>query len=461
MKKFYNRTKELETLNSHYKITQDNTLITDVIMGRRRIGKTELIKKYLEKKKSVYFYVTQKSSHVLLADFTTLLKQHYKIVPEKINSWEDFFNIIFEISLKENLVIVFDEFQNFGEIDNAIFSILQKKIDEYKNKVKLHLIFIGSIQTLMEKIFMEKKALFGRVDNFIRLEGFDFLEIKKISQDHGLRDLRKIFNLYSIFNGIAKYYDILEKFDLFKKPLKEILAKTVIGKNTPLYKEGENLLIEEFGREHKRYFDILFYLSIGKVKTNEIAMEMNLPVTTISKYLSVLLLEYKLIEKRSVKSTRDNRYYIRDIFLKFWFSYIYGNYSKIEIDATDTILNNFEEDFRSMQGFVFEELARKLLYKKNLNKNFFPELTLSNYWDRVHEFDIYGQYKKDLIIGEIKLNQKAVNKKLIEKIEDFCNLQKNKNIFKVIISFEKIKNKQILEDLKNKNYYIFDFKSLL
>lgn len=466
MKKFYNRKNELKLLNKHNNLAKDN-LITEVIMGRRRIGKTELIKEYINKQKgqALYFYVTKKSSQIILDDFTVILKEKFAFLPSKVFSWEDLLNIIFELSVKEKLVVIFDEFQNFYHVDKSMFSILQKKIDEYKNKAKMHLVLVGSIQTLMEKIFKQKEPLYGRVDNFIYLEPFKFKEIVDICYDHKVKNLEKIFDLYSVFNGVAKYYDLLEKFNLFHSPLEKILEELLIAKDTPLYKEGENLLIEEFGSDYKRYFDILFCLSAGKTKTNEIANMMQLPVTTISKYLAVLINKYKLVEKRNPlhkKNSKDNRYYLKDVFLRFWFYYVYKNYSRIEIGALKPIFQNFKEVFNTYKGLIFEELARGALYKKITEEEILPcrPLLISNYWDKRQEIDIYGEDKQKILVGEIKLSGKAVDKKLIGKIEEFTKVKKKKTV-KVIITFDKIKNKKIEALLKELNYYVFVFKELI
>ncbi len=465
MKKFYNRKNELKTLEDHYKIASDN-LVVEVIIGRRRIGKTELVKKFIEKKKAFYFYVTKKSSQILLDDFTAILRSQSGIIISKLTNWEDFFDIIFDLSNREKLVVIFDEFQNFYHVDSSVYSILQKKIDENKNKAKMNLFFIGSVQSMMEKIFMQKEPLFGRVDNFINLKTFEFNDVVKICEDHKVKKLEDIFELFSIFNGVAKYYDILEKFKLFNVSTKELLEKTVLSKDSPLYKEGENLLIEEFGTDYERYFDILFCLSIGKTKLNEISDVMQLPNTTVSKYLSVLIKKYKLTEKRTSKgkkNSRDSRYYLKDLFLQFWFRYVYKNFTQIELGETEDVFNDFESTFAIYQGIIFEKLARRLLLKNILSSRLiaYKPKAIENYWDKSCEFDIYSEDKQNLLIGEVKLSPTAVDSRLIEKINNFCESKKDKKIFKVIITFKKIRNAKLIKLLQENSFHWFDIEKLM
>ncbi|MBU1160588.1 MAG: DUF234 domain-containing protein [Patescibacteria group bacterium] len=148
--------------------------------------------------------------------------------------------------------------------------------------------------------------------------------------------------------------------------------------------------------------------------------------------------------------------------MQFWFRYVYKNYTKIEIGAVKSILSDFYSSFKSHQGFIFEELVRKMLLKKILENNILKcaPRSIVNYWDKHNEFDIYSEDKDYLLIGEIKLNNKAINAKLIKKINDFSKF-KQKNIIKIVITFNPINSQPIINLLKQNNFHFFSFKDLL
>ena len=128
---------------------------------------------------------------------------------------------VIEISKKEQLIIVFDEFQNFKYVDPSNFSTIQKHWDQNYKASKLNLIFIGSIISLMEKIFRgSKEPLFGRANHKIYLEPFDFLTVENILKDHKKKyAFSDLLNFWTVFGGIPKYYAELENQDQFKETL--------------------------------------------------------------------------------------------------------------------------------------------------------------------------------------------------------------------------------------------------
>ncbi len=466
MKKFYDRKRELGSLEKGYLASQQQ-LVVGVISGRRRVGKTALIRKFCEPKKTLYFYVTKKSSPVLLQEFSAILQELFPALPSRFGSWDDFFNSMFLINGQESVVVVFDEFQNFIYVDASVFSILQKYIDKYKYDCRLYLVLIGSIQSLMDKIFLEKEPLYGRIDHRIDLQGFSFETVCEICDDHGVADLDKVLDYYCIFNGIAKYYDILEKYSLFQSSIPDMLTELCFTKDAPFYREGEALLVEEFGRDYERYFDILTCVSTGKTKANEIADVLQLPVTTISKYMSVLIDRYRLIERIPLwPKIRDNRYHLMDHFLRFWFAYVYKNLQKIEIDASVAVIRQFVATFPSHKGHIFEEVARSKLFYFLLTTSAisFKIDFLAIYADKTDEFDLYFEDRKSLLLGEIKLSPESVTMELLGKIDLKINKMNPMNIkknAKIILTFNPIQNINMINALQKGGFYYYSFNDLL
>ena len=160
--KFVNREKELEYLKETRELSK-RKLFTLAITGLRRVGKTRLIREFMDKKDLYFFVNKNKTSLSLLKDFQEVLREN-KIITEfeELKNWREFFKIIFE---RYNGIVVFDEFQNFFHVDTSIFGILQEFIDKYEEQKKdLLIIFCGSLIGLMKKIFQDsKEPLYGRI----------------------------------------------------------------------------------------------------------------------------------------------------------------------------------------------------------------------------------------------------------------------------------------------------------
>ena len=253
--KFYNREnelKELEILNSQ---TNKRCIMT-VLTGRRRIGKTTLIKHFSQDRNFIYLFISKKNEHLLCEEFIQEIKR-YSDFPMigKITQMKDVFRILFEIARKKQMIIIFDEFQEFYKINKAIFSELQNLWDSNKNKAKVFLILTGSIYSMMISTFQNsKEPLFGRADRMIVLKPFNIPTIAKIMSDYNALNEQILFNYYILTGGMPKYLEILLNNNLFN--FNEILD-FMLRENSPFLEEGKYLLIEEFGKEYGIYFSIL------------------------------------------------------------------------------------------------------------------------------------------------------------------------------------------------------------
>lgn len=188
---FYDRKKELEALN---KILNTEEKRFTVLYGRRRIGKTSLIKKVYENRDNfLYFFVEVKREEALLKELSLLVSKAI------YTNWYDLFTDLFERFDH----IIFDEFQNFFLVNSDILYTLQHAWDDTKHNTKLTV--LGSYTGLIKKIFMEEKMpLFGRVNNFINLKKFNLKSGLEMLFDFGY-DTEEALEIYSIVGGVPKY----------------------------------------------------------------------------------------------------------------------------------------------------------------------------------------------------------------------------------------------------------------
>lgn len=426
--KFYNRENELSRLNGIFADGKEHAHLL-VLSGRRRVGKTSLIKQFAENRSDFeYLFVSKKKPHLLLAEFSEILAERIPILKSvSINSFDAFFKILFEEMCKTPLYITIDEFQNFQQVDDSVFSVLQHLWDTYKDKAMGAIICVGSVQTLMRDIFEgEKEPLFNRASRKMSLKPLSVETIAHILADNSVDAAKNLLFFHSLFGGVPKYHAILHRSGLFRAPYKAIVSKLFCEQDALLQQEGRELLIEEFGKNYHLYFSILQTVAGGVTQMAQIADKTGVNVNSISKYLDELVSEYGVLERRSPVTALSNdhkggRYHIADQLLKFWFRYIYKNQTLIEIGATKRLADKIEEDLPNFNGWVFEGMIREILISRN-NGSIVPfEFDrISGFWDRSGkvEIDIVAVDGGDnIFFGECKLNGNQFTPGDVEKLK--------------------------------------------
>lgn len=412
--RFYNRERELARLNEIASLSRDAAHLM-VITGRRRVGKTELVRKFAEgREEFLYFFVSKKKPLVLLDEFRDLLATKVPLLKTaSFGSFGDFFAAIFSLMHERPLFIVLDEFQNFQQVEPSVFSLLQDLWDRNKNEIKGTIVCIGSVQTLMREIFEgAKEPLFGRVTARQYVEPLLPDVVAEILTDHGVDPVGQLLFYYSLFGGIPKYYFLLDRHRLFGKSRTEVIKKLFSETDALLQPEGRDLLIEEFGRNYLLYFSILQVVAGGETQMARIADCAGINVNSISKYLDELTSHYQVIERRiPVTEARQDqkvgRYHLKDPLLRFWFRYIYRNQSLIEIGDVEGLTAKIEDDLPTLMGSAFEELVRTLLLKRNDGSVIpFRFSRIGGFWTRKGdvEIDIVATDEEGRIFfGECKL----------------------------------------------------------
>ena len=182
-----------------------------VVTGRRRIGKTSLIMKAVEKTPTVYLFIGRKNEATLCEEFIPLIAQALQIfVPTEIRSFRNLFQYLMQLSAQRTFNLVIDEFQEFYTINESIFSDMQNIWDQYRKSSHMNLIVSGSIYSLMQKIFQDnKEPLFGRADNIIKQSAFSLSVLKEIMHEYApTRSNDDLLALYTFTGGVPKYVEL-------------------------------------------------------------------------------------------------------------------------------------------------------------------------------------------------------------------------------------------------------------
>lgn len=404
--KFYNRTSELKELRLMYSQSQNTARMT-VITGRRRVGKTMLALEFVRSHKHLYFFVSKKAEHLLCAEYLEQIKKLFKLpVIGEIKSFKDIFNLLLQLSRKERFTLIIDEFQEFYAVNPSVFSDIQHLWDINKGECRLNLICIGSIHSLMYKIFEQaKEPLFGRADRIIRLRPFTIRDTYAVINDYGQGDSKTLFNMYLFTGGLPKYLDILiENTNLTLNNILDFM----LTENSPFIHEGRTLLVEEFGKEYGTYFSILELIASGKTSRSEIDSYLEIHAGA---YLARLETEYALVSRhRPINEkprSRLQKYAITDNFLNFWFRFIFSNRSAAENGNFAYIREIINRDYSTYSGRILERYYQQLFSETGkYNK-------IGSYWEKGNKNEIdlvaINDMRKTITIADIKLSSSRID----------------------------------------------------
>lgn len=400
--KFFDREDKIEKLKSILAASQNESKFT-VITGRRRVGKTELVKQAYSDTPFVYLFVSDKSEKELVEGFVS---EFNSTIPSSISSdihtLEGFLVEVFKVAKSQNITVFIDEFQDFRKVKPSFFSILQGIWDREHNKAKLNLVACGSINSIMNKIFMNRKQpLFGRQTSFMRIEPFSTSVLKNILAFHNKNyKAEDLLALWTFTGGIAKYVALL--MDAGATTLEKMI-KTIVEEDSFFINEGKILLSDEFGKGFSTYFSILSAISKGMTTRNEIEQFVG---RQIGGHISRLEEDYHMIAKIKpfgAKNARLTRYQISDPFYRFWFRFIFKYDYMIQISAFKKLRSILLRDYPVFSGHSLEDYFKsKLAESGDFSR-------IGSWWDRKgeNEIDIIAEDEIDnkMLVAEVKCDE--------------------------------------------------------
>lgn len=405
--RFFDRETEFEKLREIEEVSHDVARFT-IITGRRRIGKTEMVKKFYENQTILYFFVARKAEADLCDIFIDEIrtKLNLPMLEGKGMSFAAIFKYIMELSQTRHITLFIDEFQDFYRVNSSIYSDMQNIWDSYKSKAHINLIVAGSVNTLMNKIFKDKKQpLFGRQTDTIHVRPFRPSVLKEIMAEYspGYK-MSDLLALYTLTGGVAKY---VELFVDRKKFTEKKMLDMFFERDSYFLPEGKNMLVDEFGKDYGVYFSILTLIAQGRNTRSELENALN--IKELSGYLKNLSEEYGLISKMQPiyeKSGNKNVHYsINDQFLRFWFRFIYKYTHIIEAGGNDRLRAIVERDFSTFSGKSLESYFNEVLKESG-------QYTRLGYWhDRKgeNEIDIVAEDELDSRIEFIEVKRQEKN----------------------------------------------------
>ncbi|MBP2058482.1 AAA+ ATPase superfamily predicted ATPase [Lactobacillus colini] len=428
---FIGRTEELTKLEGMY---QTNTFQFAVIYGRRRIGKTALINRFIQDKDSIYFVGLEENAHDNLVRFSTAIanfeREDSELEGFSYGNFENCFKEITRIARKKKIVLVIDEYPYLAQAAPEISSMLQSYIDHEFKETNLFLILCGSSMSFMEnQVLAYKSPLYGRRTGQFKLQPFTLQEAEQYFPNMKKEDA---FVLNTITGGIPLYLSYMSE----DKTLLQNIQSNILEVNAPLFQETDSLLKQEL-RDPTNYNSVINAIAAGASRVNDIATKAHLETSAVSAYLKNLI-DLGIVEKKvpvtdeAKPRPRKTIYQIKDGLFRFWHTYVSKYMNAILRGASSTVLNIIQKDLNNFMGPEFEKLAQNYLWQHVNDSNIIPDpfIYLGNWWGTDNrnkkqvELDVVGIGVDEYTgyFGECKWKNEPISRSILEKLVDLSTI---------------------------------------
>lgn len=462
--KFLGREKEILDLEKEY--ARDGGFV--VIYGRRRIGKTTLIKQFIKSKTAFYFLATKEVESQSMKRFAGVIARttgNSVLQKAAFSDWLDLFQAVADYKPNEKKVLVIDEFPYLVKVNDSFPSILQNAWDEILKDSNVMLILCGSLISMMKKHALSYESpLYGRRTAQMRIAPLPFTTVyenQKLSFEEAAEQ-------YSITGGVPKYMEFFSD----GQPLYEQIKENVLSKNGFLYEEPNFLLTDEV-QVPTNYFSIIKVIADGNHKLGTIAGILGLETSALTPYLKTLS-ELGFTEKqvpvteKNAEKTRKGLYFISDNFLRFWFRYVYPYKGELELDNMQISLDELDKDFKEkFVAFAYEDICKEIFARLCSDKAIdFTPSKIGSYWlnDKSGNTQIdvmaVDTVNKRLFAGECKYHNQPIDAdvyfELVKKVDNSSEIKSAFKDYTVIYGvFSKSGFTSRMTDISNSNPNLF------
>lgn len=350
---FLNRSEELRRLET---MLARKAGAFGVVYGRRRCGKSRLIRELLSSERSVLYVGDDTEASLQRASLATEIA---RLLPgfdrATYPQWSSLFERFWTDAPKGS-VLVLDEFPSMVSVSPELPSILQKHVDELPER-GIHLVLAGSSQRMMQGLVLDGSApLYGRATEILKLAPLQPFWIQRALR-LSRRDAHLAVEAYAVWGGIPRYWELASDHASRGEAVREL----VLSPLGVLHEEPRRLLMDDL-RETTQASSILSLIGRGSHRISEIAARLEKPATSLSRPMQRLM-ELELVKRdipfrSSHRTTKRSLYRIADPFLRFWFRFVEPNLSRLEARALSAVTHDVERDFPHHASGVWEDLVR-------------------------------------------------------------------------------------------------------
>ncbi|VFB15285.1 putative ATP/GTP-binding protein [Bacteroides heparinolyticus] len=395
-----------------------------VMYGRRRLGKSTLIKKVLSDT-DVYFLADRSEGQhqrILLAKVIAQVFSDF----DKLTypDWESIFRAV-NYRTDKRFTLCLDEFPYLVEQSPELPSVLQKLVDE--KQLKYNLVLCGSSQNMMYGLFLDSTApLYGRADEIMRLAPIRLPYI----QEALLLNAMNAVEEYAVWGGVPRYWELRES----RSSLDDALWRNILSVNGTLYEEPIKLFQDDV-KDIVKTSTIMSYIGTGANRLSEIAARCNEPATNLSRPLKKLI-DLGFLEKDvpfgiDEKNAKKSLYKIADPFTAFYYQFVVPNRSFIELGRRLPIEQALTAHFSEYVSMQWEKLCRDAVTGNLVNgivygkaKRWWGSVLKEDKKPEQVEFDVMAESldKKYLLVGECKWTTQENGKQLTAELLRKANL---------------------------------------
>ncbi len=420
---FVDRETELAWLDQRWKAAAAQFLI---IYGKRRVGKTALLKQFIRGKPAVYVLADRRPERDQLKEVAVRLGVHMGdpfIGRKGFASWLEAFEYL-QVRLQgragtrpHRMALVLDEYPYLVENNPATSSLFQKGWDETLSRLPVLLVLCGSSIAMMESETLGQRGpLYGRRTGDLLVRPLDFAGVRKFLPRRW--SFERCVEIYAVLGGMPGY---LQQFDL-EADLWENIRGMILTPGAFLFREVDFLLKEEL-REPRNYLAILRAISQGKRKFGEVTNDTGLAKNILHKYLHVLE-DLQLIRRdvpvteRAPQQSKRSRYSLQDPFVAFWFECVYPHTSDLELGETRPAHQHVQRMLPHFLGRAYERIAREVVRRgRGLS---LPLHRVGRWWDDQTEIDVVGlnEERNAILFGEVKWSAKPIGTDIFRRLKE-------------------------------------------
>lgn len=422
-----------------------------VVFGRRRLGKSTLIKKVLNSD-DIYYMAGDFIDTVQLDMLKNQLAEKFpEIALANYANWEDLFKMLNKLA-DNQFTLCLDEFPYMVKHSPELPSIIQRLVDS--KAMKFNLVICGSSQRMMQNMILsQSEPLFGRAQAIIDVRPIPISYLQEALHTDAIATVEE----YSVWGGVPRYWELREEYS----NLKEAIKATMLSPTAVLYDEPKRLFLDDMMATVQSE-SLMSIVAAGANRLSEIAARMGREATALSAPIDRLIqmnyLRREIPYGESPKKSKKSIYRINDPMMDFYYTYIIPNMSSIGRGRRSFVIEQIESTFSDYVSRHWEHLCREAVSGNMIFGNRWDES--SRWWGPVKvngeyhpmEFDVIANSfdGKYLLVGECKWTNPEIATELRKKLIDKASklpFAKDKEIVPVLFLKNRPKDEADTKDL--------------